>query len=249
MSHYSYTSTTDDARPLGLIVLQADETIEQDMQRLLGTAAPFVTRVPSGATVTTETLQQMAHELTGAAALLPQTLEFSGIGYGCTSGTAQIGATQIAGLVKAGVSTQNVTEPVTALLAACHHLGIKRLAFLSPYIAEVSNQLRLVLREAGIETPVFGSFAEEVEEKVVRIDEASITAAALDLCANSDVDGLFLSCTNLRTLDVIEPLEQSLGLPVLSSNLVLAWHLSQLAHVNFLGEGALANGELDQGRI
>jgi maleate isomerase len=53
------------------------------------------------------------------------------------------------------------------------------------------------------------------------------------------VDGLFLSCTNLRTLDVIAPLEEKLKMPVLSSNLVLAWHLSQIAGQPFLGTGKL----------
>ena len=43
------------------------------------------------------------------------------------------------------------------------------------------------------------------------------------------MDGLFLSCPNLRTLDVIEPLEEVLGKPVLGSNQVLAWHLLQAA--------------------
>ena len=239
MTVYRYTLAGDDAPPLGLIVLQTDETIERDMRQLLGDAAPYVTRVPSGLEVTSDTLQQMADEIAGAAALLPQALEFGVIGYGCTSGTAQIGPDKIASLVKAGAPTQHVSEPVSALIAACRHLGIKRLAFLSPYIAEVSDRLRDVLAKADVQTPVFGSFAEATEAKVVRIDATSIINAARDLCTNANVDGLFLSCTNLRTLDVIAPLEKELNLPVLSSNLVLAWHLSQLAGVAITTPGQL----------
>ena len=52
--------------------------------------------------------------------------------------------------------------------------------------------------------------------------------AAQELCKTQDVDGIFLSCTNLRTLDLIMPLEESIGLPVISSNLALAWHLGKL---------------------
>ena len=239
MSVYRYTLAPNDAPPIGLIVLQTDETIERDMRRLLGDAPLYVTRVPSAPVVTSETLQQMANEISGAAALLPQAAEFSAIGYGCTSGTAQIGPDQIDALVKAGVPTAAVTEPVSALIAACKHLGIKRLAFLSPYIAEVSFHLREVLDGEGVATPVFGSFSEGIEEKVVRIDGLSIINAALDLCKDADVDGLFLSCTNLRTLDVIAPLEVALDIPVLSSNLVLGWHLCQLGNVPFNGLGKL----------
>jgi maleate isomerase len=118
-----------------------------------------------------------------------------------------------------------VTEPVSALVAACRALAIGRLAILSPYVASVSGHLRAVLRLEGIETPVFGSFAEPSEARVVSIDAASIIAAATALMRGAQVDALFLSCTNLRTLDVIAPLEQALGVPVLSSNLVLGWHM------------------------
>ena len=239
MSVYRYTLAPNDAPPIGLIVLQTDETIERDMRRLLGDAQLYVTRVPSAPVVTSETLQQMATEISGAAALLPQAAEFSAIGYGCTSGTAQIGPDQIDALVKAGAPTAAVTEPVSALIAACKHLGIKRLAFLSPYIAEVSFHLREVLDGEGVATPVFGSFSEGIEEKVVRIDGLSIINAALDLCKDADVDGLFLACTNLRTLDVIAPLEVALDIPVLSSNVVLGWHLCQLGNVPFNGLGKL----------
>ncbi len=75
---------------------------------------------------------------------------------------------------------------------------------------------------------------------MVRIDATSIIDAARDLCADAQLDALFLSCTNLRTLEVIAPLEAELGMPVLSSNLVLAWHMSQLAGVPFSSLGRLA---------
>ncbi len=135
-----------------------------------------------------------------------------------------------------------MTDPVTALIAACRHLGLRRLALLSPYVAAVSDQLRKVLDAKGIETPVFSTFAEAEEAKVVRIASAAIIDAARDLCADADVDGLFLSCTNLRTLPVIAPLEAELGLPVLSSNVVLAWHMSQLSGLPASGPGRLLEG-------
>ena len=114
-------------------------------------------------------------------------------------------------------------------MAACEHLGLKRIAFLSPYIEGVSANLRQVLQDNGVETPAFGTFGEAEELKVVRISGASVMEAATALVRDSKVDGIFLSCTNLRTLDLIMPLEAVLDMPVLSSNLVLAWHLAQLS--------------------
>ena len=173
----------------------------------------------------------MEGHLGRAAGLLPPQVGYDVVGYGCTSGTAQIGVDQIAAQVRSGTAAKAVTEPVSALLAACDALQIRRLAILSPYVAEVSARLRMVLAEAGVETPVFGSFDEAEEARVVLIDGPSIHAAALELMQNAEVDGLFISCTNLRTLDVIGPLEDALGVPVLSSNLVLGWHMARLAGV------------------
>ncbi|MEL6196541.1 MAG: aspartate/glutamate racemase family protein [Pseudomonadota bacterium] len=215
---------------LGLIVLQSDETIEDDFRRLLPLSVRLhVTRVRSGAEVTPTTLSAMASDLTGAASLFPRAARFGAIGYGCTSGTAQIGAALVAALVREGASAKAVSNPLTALVAACGHLGLRRLGFLSPYVEAVSARLRAALSEAGIETPVFDSFDEPEEAAVARLSAAAILERGRRLAAQGGVEALFLSCTNLRTLDVIEPLEGETGLPVLSSNQVLAWHLARLA--------------------
>lgn len=229
MSLFSYTTVSIEPTRIGIIVLQSDETIERDLMAMRGDADVFVSRVPSGQEVTAETLESMAGHITASASLFPQTISFDAVGYGCTSGTAQIGVSEIERLVKFGTQTKTVSQPVSALVAACEHLGLKRIAFLSPYIEGVSANLRQVLQDNGVETPAFGTFGEAEELKVVRISGASVMEAATALVRDSKVDGIFLSCTNLRTLDLIMPLEAALDMPVLSSNLVLAWHLAQLS--------------------
>lgn len=61
------------AKTLGLIVLQTDETLEQDFRRIFAMpdVALHITRVPSGDTVTPDTLTEMRNHLPSAAALLP----------------------------------------------------------------------------------------------------------------------------------------------------------------------------------
>ena len=229
MNLFSYTTVNIQPTRIGVIVLQSDETIERDLMAMRGDADVFVSRVPSGQEVTAETLESMAGHIAASASLFPQTISFDAVGYGCTSGTAQIGVSKIERLVKFGTQTKTVSQPVSALVAACEHLGLKRIAFLSPYIESVSANLRQVLQDSGVETPTFGTFGEAEEFKVVRISGASVMEAATALVRDSQVDGIFLSCTNLRTLDLITPLEAALDMPVLSSNLVLAWHLAQLS--------------------
>ncbi|WP_102109032.1 maleate cis-trans isomerase family protein [Oceaniglobus roseus] len=217
-------------RTLGLIVLKSDETIEPDFRRLFPSpkTALYVSRVESAPEVTRDTLAMMEDDLPAAAGLMPESVQFHAVGYGCTSGTSVIGAARIAELVSAGCRTEAVTEPVSGLVAACRAKGITRLAFLSPYIEPVSRRLRTVLSDQGIATPVFGSFDEAREAAVARISPDAVRNAAQDLAGQGEVDGIFMSCTNLRTLDVIPGLKEELGMPVLSSNLVLAWHMAQL---------------------
>lgn len=212
--------------PLGLVVLQSDETIEREMRRLMPTElTPLVSRVPSATDVSLATLGAMEAHLTAAAALFPRGLRLRAVGYGCTSGAAHIGPARVAERIRAGVETACVSDPTSALIDACAALGVARLAVLSPYVAPVSERLRAVLSEAGVETLVFGSFNEPSEAAVARIAPASTYAAAKTLAAQGAVDAVFLSCTNVPTIDVIADLERDLGRPVLASNQVLAWRL------------------------
>lgn len=227
---FAYELVDLTAPRLGLIALQSDETIEGDLRRLLPGDVDFmVSRVPSAPEVSARSLAAMEAHLAAAAALFPVAAPFDVVAYGCTSGTAQIGADQVAAQVQTAMRARAVTQPLSSLVAACRHLRLKRLALLSPYVPEVSNQLQAVLRDEGIETPVFGSFEVSTEAQVVRISSASLWDAASRLMQDARVDGLFLSCTNLRALDLIAPLEAQVRKPVLTSNQVLAWHMMQLS--------------------
>ena len=211
---------------IGLIALQADETIEQDFRRIFDwSTLIYVTRVPSATEVTSDTLQQMAATLPAAARLFPTPAKFAAVGYGCTSGTTLIGAKAVAQMLRQGVDTPVVTDPLTAALAALRALGARRLGLVTPYIDSIAGPVRDAFGAAGIDVCQTLSFGEEVEARVARISPQSIIEAAR--AAALGAEAVFLSCTNLRTLGCITALEAELGLPVLSSNQVLAWHMMQ----------------------
>lgn len=230
---------------LGLVVLQADETIEGEFRRIVPSDVDlYVSRVPSGVDVTPDSLAEMENHIGQSASLFPTPAPFDVIGYGCTSGTSVIGVDRVAELVRSGASVKVVTEPISGLMAASRHFGVTRLAFLSPYIENVSSAMRSVLAENGIETPVFGSFETGEEAVVARISPASLIEAAVDIGKNPDAEAVFISCTNLRTLDIISTIEDRVGKPVLSSNQVLIWHMCHLAGVKTgkVGFGQLLSG-------
>ena len=229
MSGFPYELQEDPLPRLGLIVLQVDETIEQEFRRLFApeSARLHVTRIPSGAELTPDTIARMAAALPAAASLLPGPLD--AVGYACTSGTTLIGADRVRDLVRGAVQSRSVTDPLTAALARCHALGLGRIGIVSPYIASVAEPIRAAFEADGIAVPATLSFGEDIEARVARIAPASIAEAARTLARRAPLDGLFLSCTNLRKLDVLAPLSADLGVPVLSSNQCLAWHMAALA--------------------
>lgn len=198
----SYDLSRHRAPQVGLIVLQADETLERDFRVLIPhDIEVLVSRVPSGDHVTPDSLAAMEAELARAASLFPKGAKLSAVAYGCTSGTAEIGIKAVERAITSGIETPQVTQPVSALVAACRHLSISRIGLLSPYIPQVSDKLCATLAASGIETTAIASFGQSEEEKVVRISPASVEEAAVQLAAQTEMDGLFVSCTNLRTLD------------------------------------------------
>lgn len=236
MTTLPYTLDEDDpkAPPLGLIALQTDETIEPEFGRYFADYAgpTYVSRVPSGEDVTTETLAAMETNLPAAAGLLPAARQFLVVGYGCTSGSSVIGSDKVAEMIRRTCDTKHVTDPLRATVACAADKGVSRFALLSPYIEEVNTTLRQAFAAQGISMDVFGTFGVKEEAKVVRISQESIIEAAVSLGQQSDVEAVFLSCTNLRTIDSLAQIASRIGKPVLSSNQALAWHMRQFIKQN-----------------
>ncbi|MGB7450372.1 MAG: Asp/Glu racemase [Ornithinimicrobium sp.] len=146
------------------------------------------------------------------------------VAYACTSGSFVRGmagekdlrrAIEAAG-VPLGLTTSG------ALLSALAGLGVRRLAVATPYDEPVTARLGAFLREAGIDV-VSSAFA-GLTERIWAMEDAAVTHLVRQaLPVSSDVDAVFVSCTNVPTLDLIEPLERELGIPVLSANQVTLW--------------------------
>jgi maleate isomerase len=215
-----------------VIVLSTDETLEPELQQIRAhpNVSLYHSRIPFDPNVTPETLARMEGEIPASLDLFPKHAAFDAIGYGCTSGATVIGAARVAQIVQDTFPNAVVTNPITAAMAACRALDVKRLGLLTPYRADVSAALRNVFEENCITISAFGCFEEEQDHKVSRISESATLYGMLQVGAG-DCDAVFASCTNLRTFGVIEQAEKTLGKPVISSNSVFAWHLFRLAGV------------------
>ncbi|MBZ8119090.1 Asp/Glu racemase [Roseovarius sp. LXJ103] len=225
---------------LGLIVLQTDETLEFEAWQVLAgrDAALFHTRIPNAHDVTPETLAAMANEMPKTAALLPEGLD--AVGYGCTSGATVIGSDAVAGLVARAHPKAAVTDPIRAVVAALHALGAVKIAMVTPYVPSVTAPMRALLGRSGIDVVSEISFSEGNDWRVARIDPASTRAAMLGAAEAGQAAGaeaIFASCTNLQTFSIIDGVEAETGLPVVSSNQALLWHLLKVSGARAQGWG------------
>lgn len=221
---------------LGLVVLQSDETIEPELSCIssaLSGVALHHCRIASASEVTTESLQQMHARLPAAVRLFPEDTHFNVIGYGCTSGATVIGEQAVTDAIQSVFPTVKVTNPLTALKAACKAMGIHRLGIITPYERQVTDALSDHLGNHGLQIPSVQSFEQTSEAVVARIKPASVLDALSALKSGTpDCDAWFVSCTNLRMAEITDQAEKKLGVPVLSSNQVLAWHLLRTAGIN-----------------
>lgn len=218
---------------LGVIVLETDETLEHEFSRIMDLegVALYHSRIPMVPEIRPDTLARMEQDLPASVRLLPPSLRFDTIGFGCTSASTVIGSENVAQSIKTVFPDASVTNPLAAIIAAGQHLEAKRLGFVTPYIPEVSAGMRAKLEEAGFEIAGFGSFEEGNDRVVARITEASILEAIETVAAQEPCDAVVVSCTNLRCLDVIDQAERKTGIPVISSNQTLAWHMLRLAGI------------------
>lgn len=214
---------------LGAIVLSTDETLEFEARQVIaGRDVNLLhARIPAQADVTPEDLQIMAGEMTATAALLPQGLD--ALAYACTSGATIIGPERVQQLVQEAHPGVPVTNPMSAVIAALNALNTRKIALVTPYLPSVTAPMRAHLAGHGIEVLSEISFGEKDDRTVARITPASTRAAMMQAGRAAGVEAVFASCTNLRSFDVIAEVEAALGLPVISSNSALIWHLIQLA--------------------
>jgi maleate isomerase len=135
------------------------------------------------------------------------------------------------------------TTTATAMVAALRALGAQRVAVAAPYLDEVCARLRRFVEASGLNVVSL----ENLNLRGMAITEVT-EGEVLALGKRADrreAQAIFLSCTNLRTFDVLEALEQDVGKPVVSSNLATMWHALRLAGLTprLDGLGSLYRGE------
>ncbi len=140
--------------------------------------------------------------------------------FGCTSAGSLDGlAHDRAVAEQIGKETGSaVITVVDAMVEHLRALSPMRVAVFTPYRPELTQSVAGCVAEAGYEVVAAKGMDLVDNREIGRRTPDEIVAFVRSNIAGTDADCVFLSCTNWRAMDAIEPLERELGLPVLSSN-------------------------------
>ena len=206
---------------IGLIVPSSNTTMEPDFYRHVPADAAVYTARMYLEDVTVAGEEEMLDVHFPRALRDIATAQPDVIVFGCTSGGALRGNDYDDGIVKriereAGCPGVSVIKSVREALRA-HG---RRVFLVTPYIDEVTERVAASLRDDGFEVVAARGMGILANTDIGRVTPEEIAAYVRTHAADAAqrADCLFLSCTNLRAMEVRAALEEELGLPVETSN-------------------------------
>ncbi len=209
---------------IGLLALSNDLATERDFinMRPSDDIALFVSRIPNDDVCSVENLRVMEPELTNATAQLIPGSRLDAIAYSCTSGTVVMGYDTVSRRVHDARPGIPVTTPITASLAAFEQFSADKISVLTPYSDDVNSQIYDYITAAGVEVVAFSSFHYSDNDSMARIPPQAIYDAAIE-ADRAEADALFISCTAIRAVEVLDKIERKICKPVVSANQALFW--------------------------
>ncbi|WP_206664457.1 maleate cis-trans isomerase family protein [Dankookia rubra] len=214
-----------DRARLGLLVPSGNSVAEPEIHAMLpaGVTA-LVTRLALTGSSVAE-LEAMLEALEPAARLLADARPGL-IGFHCTA--VSTFAPERAGSIRARIEAAAglpACSTADGILAALALLRVRRLVLVTPYIEPVHAREVAWLAAHRIEVAGGSCLGVNTNGEMARIPPEAIATQARDAVrAAPGAEACFVSCTAIRSAGLIAGLEAELGLPVITSNQVMAWH-------------------------
>lgn len=216
---------------IGFVLLATEQTIQDDVMRLRpdGVGIHF-TRAYIPDSITNETLAAQVDLLAEAAASLLPDGSLDVACYACTSGSLVIGEERVHAELRRGNPNARPTSLVAGVIKALRALDVKSLAVATPYLDEINAKEARYLEQAGFEIVNIEGLNLERDSDMVRVAPSYILEFARKV-DRPEADALFISCGALRSLDIVEELEQLVGKPVVVSNQAMIWDTWRMAGI------------------
>jgi maleate isomerase len=182
----------------------------------------FVNRIECFNPLTKENLIKMSEKVTEVTKDILPNEKIDCVAYGCTSGTIAAGYEAIEKKIKNAKPEAIVTTPSTASIKALKKLNIKKIAIFTPYSKKLNDEVLDFFKNENFEIKANSYFNIESDIDIGKVDPNYLyeVLSKMDL---KEAEALFVSCTALPALSIIDKLEKKLNITVLSSNQTLIW--------------------------
>ena len=209
---------------IGLIALASDFMIEKDFLNIIKDKNIdfFVNRIKCYNPLTSENLIKMSEEVTDVTSDILPDEKIDCVVYGCTSGTIAAGHDSIEKKIKLAKPEAKVTTPSTAAITALKKLNIKKISIFTPYPKKLNNEVVDFFKNEKFEITSNSYFDIESDIDIGKVDPDYLYDVLINM-DHKDADALFVSCTALPVLSIIDKLEKKINKFVLSSNQALIW--------------------------
>ena len=209
---------------IGLVALASDFTIEKDFINVINGRKIdfFVNRIQVYNPLTSENLIKMSEKVTEVTKNILPNQKIDCVVYACTSGTIAAGFNSIKKKIKLAKPEADVVTPSTAAINALKKLKIKKISIFTPYAKDLNDEVVDFFKKENFEVTSNSYFDIKSDLDIGKVDQNYL----YDVLSNTDLNGadaLFVSCTALPVLSIIEKLEKKLNKIVLSSNQALIW--------------------------
>ena len=223
---------------IGLITLASDFRIEKDFNNIIygKDIDLFCNRIKCYNPLTNKTLKKMADDITDVTKQILPDQKLDCVAYGCTSGSIAAGYDSICEKVNKAKPNTKVSTPITAAIKGMKKLGIKNLSIFTPYTSEINDSVADFFNKENFKINDMNYFDIASDLDIGKVDSNHLFSVLkkIDL---SKSDALFVSCTALPVLSLINDLEKELNKPVISSNQALIWDCLELINSNNNIEG------------
>ena len=186
----------------------------------------FVNRIHCYFPLTSENLIKMSNTVTEVSEDILPNEKLDCVVYGCTSGTVAAGYENIKNKINKAKPEAKVTTPSTAALNALNKMNIKKISIFTPYSKTLNDDVVNYFKKENfsVTSNAYFDITNDLDIGKVDPDYLYETLCNMDL---GEADALFVSCTALPALSIIDKLEKKLKKTVLSSNQVLIWDTLQ----------------------
>ena len=213
---------------IGLIALATDFRIEKDFISIIKDLDLdfFVNRIHCYFPLTSENLIKMSSTVTEISEDILPNEKLDCVVYGCTSGTIAAGYETIKKKINLAKPEAKVTTPSTAAVNALRKMKINNIAIFTPYSKPLNDEVIDYFESENFKITSNAYFDISNDLDIGKVDENYLYETLLNMDLGN-ADALFISCTALPALPIIEKLEKKLNKIVLSSNQVLIWDTLQ----------------------